>query len=304
MNPIFRLVMKLASSPRIDMQEDYEWVRKMQNVLSKASSDDDYTFLDEKIYALEEGHEIPVRIFYPEKRLHEEYIIYIHGGGWTLGNIDTYTSACMNLANKLGRIVFSIDYRKAPENPYPAGFKDVLQAVEVLMTPIPDRKERKWVIMGDSAGANLAAAVCLKLKEEGKPKPCKQVLLYPLTYWDHSSDSPFESIQTNGYDYGLTVKKISEYMEMYAPDEKIRKSPYISPLTAKDLTEQPDTLVITAEFDPLRDEGEAYGKALKDAGNEVVVKRILNSVHGFITYPPYVTPLVTAYEEMNNFLND
>lgn len=302
MNPIFRFMIKLASSPRIDMQEDYEWVRKVQNFLSNPTSED-YTFLDEKIYSLEEDREIPVRIFYPEKRLHEEYIIYIHGGGWTLGNIDTYTSACMNLANKLGRIVYSVDYRKAPENPYPAGLKDVLQVVNTLMEPIPSRKDKKFIIMGDSAGGNLAAAVILKLKKEGRKLPDKQILIYPVTYWDHSIDSPFESIRTNGYDYGLTIKKIGEYMKMYAPDESIRQSPYISPLMAKDLTGQPDTLIITAEFDPLRDEGEAYGKALKEAGNTVVVRRILNSVHGFITYPPYVTPLVTAYKEMNEFLN-
>lgn len=303
MNPIFKFVLKLASSPRIDMQEDYEIIRKIQKFFSRTSSDD-YIFLDEKIYADQEEHEIPVRIFYPKKRLHEEYIIYIHGGGWTLGNIDRYTTTCVNLADHLGRIVFSVDYRKAPENPYPAGFNDCYQAVKTLLTPVSDKKDRKWILMGDSAGANLAAAVSLRLRDEGMKIPHKQVLIYPTTYWDHSIDSPFESMHTYGYDYGLTIKKITEYMEMYAPDEETRKSPYISPLMAENLQNQPETLVITAEFDPLRDEGEAYGKALLKAGNRVVIRRILNSVHGFITYPPYVTPLRTAYEMMNTFLND
>jgi acetyl esterase/lipase len=302
MNPLFKLMMKFASSPRIDMQEDYVWVRKVQNFFSKASIDD-YHFLDEKIYSNEENHEIPVRIFHPEKRTHEEHIIYIHGGGWALGNIDTYTSACVNLANRLGRIVYSIDYRLAPEHPYPAGLQDCLQAVDVLMAPVEGRKERKWVLMGDSAGGNLAAAVSLKRKEENKRLPDSQVLLYPLTHWDHTENSPFESIITNGYDYGLTIKKMQEYMEMYAPDEEIRKSPYIAPLMAEDLKNQPDTLIITTEYDPLRDEGEAYGAALRKAGNYVEVKRILNSVHGFITYPPYVTPLAEAYNLMDSFLD-
>lgn len=284
------------------MQEDYKWVRKMQNLFSRTSSDD-YEFLDEKIYSAEEDHEIPVRIFYPKKRLHEEYIIYIHGGGWTLGNIESYTTACVNLANQLGRIVFSIDYRKAPENPYPAGFNDCYQAVKILMTPLQNRKERKWVLMGDSAGGNLAAAVALKLRDEGRKIPKKQVLIYPATHWDHSVHSPFESIHKYGYDYGLTIKKITEYMEMYTPNEKDRKSSYVSPLMAENFQHQPDTLILTAEFDPLRDEGEAYGKALQEAGNRVVVRRILDSVHGFITYPPYVTPLQTAYKMMNTFLN-
>ena len=302
MNPLFKFVLKLASSPKIDMQEDYELVRKIQDLFSRTSSDD-YIFLDEKIYSEDEKHEIPVRIFYPKNRVYEEYIIYIHGGGWTLGNIESYTSACVNLANELGRIVFSIDYRKAPENPFPAGFNDVYQAVRTLLTPVSDKKQRKWIIMGDSAGANLAAAVSLKLRDQGLRIPKKQVLLYPATYWDHSIESPFESMHTFGYDYGLTIKKITEYMVMYAPDEESRKQPYISPLMADNLENQPDTLVITAEFDPLRDEGEAYGKALLKAGNRVEIRRILDSVHGFITYPPYVTPLRTAYETMNTFLN-
>lgn len=302
MNPLFKLIMKMSSSSKIDMQEDYIWVRKMQQLFSKTSKED-YQFLDRKIYAEENGHEIPVRIFYPEKRLHEEKIIYIHGGGWVIGNIDTYTTACMNLANHLGRIVYSIDYRLAPENPYPAGLEDCLRAVDFLLTPKEGEKEKKWILMGDSAGANLSAAVSLRRKEENKRLPETQVLLYPLTHWDHSEDSPFDSVQENGYDYGLTIKKIQEYMELYAPEEEMRKSPYLAPLMADDLSDQPDTLIITAEYDPLRDEGEAYGAALKKAGNQVEVRRILDSVHGFITYSPSAAPLSEAYKIMNRYLN-
>ncbi len=303
MNPFVKLIMKFISSPRIDIQEDYTWIRKAQQFFY-APATADYQFLDKKIYSPDEGHEIPVRIFYPEKRLHEEHIIYIHGGGWVIGNIDTYTSACANLANQLGRIVYSIDYRLAPENPFPAGLKDCLDAVDELLTPKAGEKKQKWILMGDSAGGNLAAAVSLKRKEEKKPLPHSQVLLYPLTHWDHTENSPFASIQENGYDYGLTTKKIQEYMELYAPDEAMRKTPYLAPLMAEDLSRQPDTLIITAEFDPLRDEGEAYGAALKKAGNTVEVKRILNAVHGFITYPPTATPLAEAYKIMNAFLNN
>ena len=157
--------------------------------------------------------------------------------------------------------------------------------------------------MGDSAGGNLAAAVSLKLRNENEKLPIKQVLIYPLTYWEHNENSPYESVRENGYDYGLTIKKINEYMEMYVPNEEERKSPYVAPLLAEDFRNQPDTLVITSEFDPLRDEGEAYGRALKEAGNHVEIKRILNSVHGFITYPPFVDPLTESYKLMNEFLN-
>ena len=302
MNPLFKFVLKLASSPKIDMQEDYVWVREVQKFFSKTSNED-YHFLDEKIYAGNLDHEIPIRIFYPENRKHEEHVIYIHGGGWALGDVDTYTSACVNLANHLNRVVYLIDYRKAPEYPYPAAFEDCLQAVKVLQESAVEGKKKKWILMGDSAGGNLAAAVSLKLREEELTLPYKQVLIYPLTYWDHSEESPFDSVRTNGYDYGLTIKKITEYMEMYVPDEEERKSPYVSPLMADDLRNQPDTLVLTAEFDPLRDEGEEYGRALKAAGNHVEIRRILDSVHGFITYPSYLEPLTDAYKIMNAFLN-
>ena len=302
MNPLFKFVLKLASSPKIDMQEDYVWVREVQKLFSKTSNED-YHFLDEKIYSGNLDHEIPIRIFYPENRKHEEHVIYIHGGGWALGDVDTYTSACVNLANHLNRVVYLIDYRKAPEHPYPAGFEDCLQVVKVLQESAVAGKKKKWILMGDSAGGNLAAAVSLKLRQEESPLPYKQVLIYPLTYWEHTEESPFNSVRTNGYDYGLTIKKITEYMEMYVPDEEERKSPYVSPLMAEDLSYQPDTLVITAEFDPLRDEGEEYGRALKVAGNHVEIRRILDSVHGFITYPPYLEPLTEAYKIMNNFLN-
>lgn len=302
MNPLFKFVLKLASSPKIDMQEDYVWVREVQKFFSKTSNED-YHFLDEKIYSGNLDHEIPIRIFYPENRKHEEHVIYIHGGGWALGDVDTYTSACVNLANHLNRVVYLIDYRKAPEHPYPAAFEDCLQVVKVLQESAVAGKKKKWILMGDSAGGNLAAAVSLKLRQEESPLPYKQVLIYPLTYWEHTEESPFNSVRTNGYDYGLTIKKITEYMEMYVPDEEERKSPYVSPLMAEDLSYQPDTLVITAEFDPLRDEGEEYGRALKVAGNHVEIRRILDSVHGFITYPPYLEPLTEAYKIMNNFLN-
>lgn len=302
MNPLFKFVLKLASSPKIDMQEDYVWVREVQKFFSKTSSED-YHFLDEKIFSANLDHEIPIRIFYPENRKHEEHVIYIHGGGWALGDVDTYTSACVNLANHLNRVVYLIDYRKAPEHPYPAAFEDCLQVVKVLQESAVEGKKKKWILMGDSAGGNLAAAVSLKLRQEESPLPYKQVLIYPLTYWEHTEESPFDSIRTNGYDYGLTIKKITEYMEMYVPDEEERKSPYVSPLMAEDLSNQPDTLIITAEFDPLRDEGEKYGQSLKAAGNHVEIRRILESVHGFITYPSYLEPLTEAYKIMNDFLN-
>lgn len=305
MNPLVRFVLKLVSSPKINMQEDYVWVRKAQQFFSKKPKKG-YRILDKRIYSKDQSHDIPVRIFYPKEPLNDDALIFFHGGGWVIGDIDTYTSACINMADLTGRVVYSVDYRLAPEFPYPAGLEDCYQVAETLMTHLELSgllEASQITLIGDSAGGNLAAAVSLLLRDKGKTVPSKQILLYPVTYWNHTQSSPFESIHTNGYEYGLTAKKIQEYMEMYEPNKANRKNPYIAPLLAKDLTHQPKTLIITAEFDPLRDEGEMYGIALREAGNDVVIQRIGGAVHGFITYPKFVDPVVATYQAINDFLN-
>lgn len=301
MNPLFKFILRLASSPKIDIQEDYQSMRRMQKLFSRQPKPT-YRIMDERIYATADDHEIPVRIFYPKEKKYDEPVIYFHGGGWVIGDIETYTRPCVNLADSMGRIIYSVDYRLAPEHPYPSGLDDCLRVAEVLMTKL-DENEPDWILMGDSAGANLAAAVSLLLRDKKKRLPSRQILIYPVTYWDHTEASPFESIRTNGYDYGLTIKKIQEYMELYAPDEDIRKSQTISPLMAEDLSNQPDTLVITAEFDPLRDEGEAYARALEEAGNTAKIHRVNNSVHGFITYPKFTEPVEETFAAIDSFLN-
>lgn len=306
MNPLFKFVLKLMSSPKINMQEDYEMVRKVQQFFSKKDKKG-YIIFDQTVYSEDLSHEIPIRVFYPKEQRHPDILVFIHGGGWVTGNIDTYTSTCVNMADLTGRVVYSVNYRLAPEYPYPAGLDDCYRVADVLLNELAlvDLKEPSQVtFIGDSAGANLVAALSLLLRDKGNIIPTKQILLYPVTYWDHTVESPFDSIRTNGYDYGLTAKKMQEYMELYAPDLEIRQNTYISPLTASDLSKQPNTLIVTAEFDPLRDEGEAYGEKLQKAGNKVKIHRVKGAVHGFITYPKIVEPVEETYAVINQFLNE
>lgn len=304
MNPFFKIILKLLSSPRIDIQEDYQSIRKLQQIFY-AKPKKTYRILDDQIYSEDRSHEIGVRVFQPKEQKYSEPILYIHGGGWVIGDIDSYTRACINLADTLGRTIYSVDYRLAPEYPYPAGLKDCFRVAEILLEKLEftgPGDVSKWIIMGDSAGGNLAAVVSLLLRNRGLTMPYKQVLLYPVTYWDHSEQSPFKSIRANGHEYGLTIDKIQSYMKLYVPDETARKDYRVAPLMADDLSEQPETLVITAEYDPLCDEGEAYANALFKAGNKVRLHRINNAVHGFITYPKFAAPLDEAYRIMNDFL--
>lgn len=306
MNTLKRFALKLLSSPTINMHESYKFVRQLQKVFVTPSKSR-FQYLDQKIYSADQSHEIPIRIFRPKKLMSSDIILFFHGGGWVLGNIDTYTKDCRRLADQMGRIVLAVDYLKAPENPYPAGFDDCYHVAQVLLSR-PDltgiKGARNIIIVGNSAGGNLAAAVSLRLRNEGKPLPSKQILINPVTYWRHDEASPFKSVEENGYDYGLTAKKMQEYMEMYEPDEVKRQNPYIAPLMTEDFSNQPDTLVISSEFDPLRDEGEVYGYMLLEAGNQVEIMRAKDTVHNFLFAPLNEDIIDTTYLLIKDFLEN
>ena len=149
------------------------------------------------------------------------------------------------------------------------------------------------------AGGNLAAVVSDATGQRPPPpKTDPPVSCHLLGY----SEELYASVRENGNDFGLTMKKLNEYMELYVPDPEMRKDPYISPLMAKDMQGLPDTLIITAELDPLRDEGEAYGEALRAAGSGVRIVRIHDAVHGFLTHPKLDDSLEQAYGEIRKFL--
>ncbi len=304
MNILVKMLHKITSS--FDIEKDYQLVRRLQRAMFPDKTLP-YRFLDGKIRSLADAHEIPVRIFFPPQNHQAGALIFFHGGGWVVGDIGTYTHICVKMAEMTGRAVYSVDYRLAPEYPFPAGLEDCYLAATTMFDHLEwlDSKDSSLItLIGDSAGGNLAAAVSLMFRDRGRKIPAKQILVYPSTHWDHSEGSPFESIRAYGSDYGLTGENIEAYMKLYEPDPGKRKNPYISPLMAKDLNCQPDTLIITAEFDPLRDEGEAYGDALLRAGNRVRVHRITNAAHGFISYPKFAGPVVEAYKVINGFLED
>lgn len=306
MNTLKRFALKLLSSPTINMHESYKFVRQLQKVFVTPSKSR-FQYLDQKIYSADQSHEIPIRIFRPKKLMSSDIILFFHGGGWVLGNIDTYTKDCRRLADQMGRIVLAVDYLKAPENPYPAGFEDCYHVAQLLLSR-PDltgiKGARNIIIVGNSAGGNLAAAVSLRLRNEGKPLPSKQILINPVTYWRHDEASPFKSVEENGYNYGLTAKKMQEYMEMYEPDEVKRQNPYIAPLMTEDFSNQPDTLVISSEFDPLRDEGEVYGYMLLEAGNQVEIMRAKDTIHNFLFAPLNEDIIDTTYLLIKDYLEN
>ena len=275
-----------------------------------------YKKIDEKIY--NGSHAVPIRIFFPteksfresEEKKHniqdKKMLLFIHGGGWVTESIDNYERICARLANATGQYVVAVEYRLAPEDKFPAGLEDCYAVAKTLYSGdfMLNIKPENITLIGDSAGGNLCAALSLMARDYGEFMPKRQILIYPATYNDYTENSPFPSVKENGTDYLLTAGKMQDYIDLYARDESDKQSPYFAPILQKDLTGQPRTLIITAEFDPLRDEGEAYGKALEEAGNEVEVHRIKDALHGFFALGIKYFHVQESFEIMNHFLGE
>ncbi|MEG1879768.1 MAG: alpha/beta hydrolase [Oscillospiraceae bacterium] len=294
---------KALSRFTIDVKKDYKidrWVTQATHPSIKSL----YNIWDHKI--LVGDYEVPVRIFIPKKQTSLDIILYFHGGGWVSGDLNTYTKTCAILAETTGRRVISIDYRRAPEFPFPYAVNDCYKAtLEIFLNRgLLDAEDSDIILAGDSAGGNLAAVVSLIAAERHDFQIKKQILIYPATFNDHSSSSPFPSIIENGTDYLMTSEKIRDYMTLYVQNKEDLESPYFAPLLAKDLSDQPKTLIITAEYDPLRDEGEAYGEKLKSFGNSVEVHRVLGAIHGFFSLAIKTPQVTEAYGYINSFLNE
>lgn len=253
-----------------------------------------------------DDHRVNVRLYTPPKELHEKrMLLFFHGGGWVTESIDTYNDVCMTLALRTKCRVASVEYRLAPENPFPNGLEDCYNvAREVLLNPhLLQIHAEELILVGDSAGGNLAAAVSLMARDRGEFKISKQILIYPSTHSDHSEKSPYNSIRENGTGYLLTAKRMCEYMSLYASNNDDYNNPYFAPLLSRNLSNQPKTLIITAQYDPLRDEGLAYGEALFKAGVNVEMHCILNALHGFFSLGIRYKTVRHTYQLINNFVN-
>ncbi|HEY6746620.1 MAG TPA: alpha/beta hydrolase [Mycobacteriales bacterium] len=208
-------------------------------------------------------------------------VLFLHGGGWTIGSLDTHDRVCRRLAAGSGAAVLALDYRLAPEHPWPAAVDDTVAAlVEIAARPAAlEPLTGAVAVAGDSAGGTLATLACLRLRSERPAAlPDLQVLLYANT--DLTGASP--SMRANGTGFGLTAEDVRTFSRNWVPDETRWADPAVSPLHAPDLSGLPPALVVTAEYDPLRDEGEAYARRLAEAGVEVTLRREPGLVHNFL----------------------
>ena len=210
------------------------------------------------------------------------------------------------MAALTGRTVVSVDYRLAPEHRFPAAPEDCYAvAREVFLhAGLLHARPEEIALIGDSAGGNLTAAVSLMARDRGEFLPARQILLYPALWNDYSDASPYPSVVENGTGYLLTAKRVRDFMDLYRSCDDDLRSPYFAPLRAEDLSRQPDTLVITAEYCPLRDEGEDYARRLELAGNRAVCRRMEDALHGFFSLPVRFEHVRRTYELINDFLEE
>jgi acetyl esterase len=206
-------------------------------------------------------------------------LVYFHGGGWVIGDLETHDDPCRFLAAQSGAALLAIDYRLAPEHPFPAAAEDAEAAYGWAVANAGQLgvDQSRIAIGGDSAGANLAAALCLMAREAGDRLPAMQLLIYPVT--DAAGESP--SRRTFGDGFLLTRNDMDWFEERYLPQGTDRSDPRVSVLRAPDLSGLPPTYIATAGFDPLRDEGEEFAERLREAGVRVALRRHPGLVHTF-----------------------
>lgn len=223
-------------------------------------------------------------------------LVFFHGGGWLVGNIDTHDWICRSIANKTDAAVVSVDYRLAPEHPFPAAYEDAVAATRwvVANAAALQLDPAQVSVGGDSAGGNLAAATALALRNEGVTKLRAQILIYPAV--DLSMSGDYYGRFTK--DVVLTDDAMRDYIEKYVPYAALRKDWRVSPLLAPSLQGLPPALFILAGYDPLCAEGEAFAARLEKEGVATTVKRYPGQMHGFLSNAKLLPKAYNAIDEI------
>ncbi|NMO04661.1 alpha/beta hydrolase [Gordonia sp. TBRC 11910] len=219
--------------------------------------------------------DVPVRVYTPKGSGLFPVLVYYHGGGWVIGDPDVVHGPSTVIANRAHAVVVSVDYRMGPEDPFPAAVDDSIAVLEWVRANAAELNidQDRIAVGGDSAGGNLSAVVALDARDKGIPL-VGQVLIYPAVDFDLETDS----MRENGDGYFLTLDLLKWFVERYAPNPADWRA---APMAADDVSGVASAYVITAEFDPLRDAGEAYTARLRDAGVPVIHKRYDGQIHGF-----------------------
>ncbi len=276
--------------------------REVQEELSQAEPDIDLPTIEDRTI-IGPDSEIPIRLYDPRTEDEETpLLVYFHGGGFVVGSLDTHDGPCRKLAAESGYPVVSVDYRLAPEHPFPAGLKDCYAAVEWASKAGEELNidPSKIVVAGDSAGANFAAGVSLLSRDRDGPAIAAQILVYPVA----GDATTTEAYDQNSEGYFLTAETMEWFHDQYVDEDIDEGNIYASPALAADLSDLPPATVVTAGFDPLRDDGAAYAQQLADAGNEVYHHNFDGMIHGFFNMIADPVDIDAAHEAYDAVLGD
>jgi acetyl esterase len=245
--------------------------------------------------------EIPIRVYRPSDAAALPVVVWFHGGGWVLGSLDTHDNHCRQLSDDVDAIVVSVDYRLAPEAKFPAAVDDCVAAWNWVCAHAKELNgdPSRVALGGDSAGGNLAAVTCLLARDQNLRQPRFQLLVYPVT--DYEFESP--STRENAAGYGLETEHMHWFFDHYARSDADFADWRLSPLRA-DLQALPPALVVTAEYDPLRDQGEAYARKLEDAGVTTELIRADGLFHGFFGLHALMEPAKPPWDRSVELLRD
>jgi acetyl esterase len=258
----------------------------------------------EDITASTKSGEVPVRIYTPAEADAYGVLVYFHGGAFFLGSLETHDHVARSLAKEAGYKVISVGYRLAPEAAFPAGLED---CYAVVRWAAEQRNTLGWdgknlAIAGDSSGGNFVAAVAAKAHDDGFDGVTHQILFYPSVDLDFDEDR-YPSMRENATGYGLETAGLKPFNAFYLDSGADPFNPLVSPLKREDLTGLPPALIITAEHDPLRDEGELYAQRLRDAGVEATVSRYAGANHGFVQNFSWIPEFYRPFREAAGFLH-
>ena len=251
--------------------------------------------------------EVPVRVYTPSGAETHPVLVYFHGGAFFLGSLNTHDHVARELANATGCTVVSVGYRRAPEHAFPAGLDDCYAVVRWIAGHgrEPGRgigwDGQLLAVAGDSSGANFAAAVAAMAQDDGLDAITHQVLYYPSLDLDFDADR-YESLKTNAQGYGLETALLKPFNAFYTDSGADPADPRVSPIRRQDLSGLPPALIVTAEYDPLRDEGEAYGRRLAEAGVPATVRRYEGAGHGFVQHFSWLPEFHGVFAETADFL--
>jgi len=243
------------------------------------------------------SHQVPIRVYSPAAGGPNACLLYFHGGGWVVCDLDTHDSICRAIARRAQAVVVAVDYRLAPESKFPAAVEDCYAAVAWVAQNAArlNVDARRIAVGGDSAGGTLSAVMCLKSRDEHGPRIALQILVYPVTNLA-AFDTPSYAEFADGYH--LTRAEMEWFRGHYLAHPDDARNPYASPLLAPDLGGLPPALVITAECDPLRDEGEAYAKRLAEAGVQTACTRYVGMIHPFFSLGGKFSQALRAIEQV------